>query len=805
MILKQPEFEQRFKNVCKKVGGVRSPKIHQVCFLITLPIATFGTVISLNTAQAQEVSADGTLSTTVTKSADGLNFTINDGNKVGGNLFHSFKEFSVPTNGSAVFQNGLDVQNIIGRVTGGLRSDINGLIQAQGSANLFLINPAGIVFGQNARLDIGGSFFGTTANSLLFDGGVEFSATDLQTPPVLSVNIPVGLRFRDNPGEIRVQGAGSNLSFDSVGFTFTRESTPDGLAVKPGKTLALVGGGVTLEGGNLIADAGRIEVGSVAGSSLVKLIPADKGWRLGYEGVSFRDILLSQKASIDTSSNAGAGDIQVQGRNVKVRDGSAIYAFTGSQTGGIVSVNASDTLEVTGTGVSKKGLVPSTLYTAVSPDGSGTGGNLILRSRHLIARSGAQIGSDTYGLGTAGRTIVNASESVTLNGISEDGIITTALGTVVQSGASGEGANLTVETQRLRVEDGAQLVTFTLSNGTAATIDVKASEFVEVSGTVNGIGSAISSRAFPDTTGNGGIINLETPKLIVRDGAVITASGEGTGNAGDISVKSRSILLSNQAGIKATAELGNGGNIYLNVRDYLLMRRQGYISATAKIGNGGNIFINNLPNYRGFVIAKPSGNNDITANALTGQGGNVIINSNRIFGLVRRTWAELARLSPDLDPKNIPTSDITAVSIQNPSLSGTVTLNSPEVDPNRGLVELPETVIASTQQIAQNPCQQGFSNEFVITGRGGLPPSPNEILNSNNTRVDLVEPVAMRSGGVGEGRSGGSRKNASVSKPIVPAQGWVLNDKGEVVLTAYNPTSSESQRYWGTSAACPAR
>ncbi|MDY6902595.1 MAG: filamentous hemagglutinin N-terminal domain-containing protein, partial [Cyanobacteriota bacterium] len=123
---------------------------------------------------SSQVTSDGTTNTTVNQS--GNNFNIINGIKKGNNLFHSFKEFSIPTRDSVTFQNSNAIENIINRVTGGNISNIDGLIKSSGNANLFLINPAGIVFGKNASLDIGGSFFGSTAESILFEDGFEFSA-----------------------------------------------------------------------------------------------------------------------------------------------------------------------------------------------------------------------------------------------------------------------------------------------------------------------------------------------------------------------------------------------------------------------------------------------------------------------------------------------------------------------------------------------------------------------------------------------------------------------------------------------------
>jgi filamentous hemagglutinin family protein len=772
-------------------------------FLPTLIILTF---VGEASAQIIPDNSLGTENSVVT--SDVINNVPSDridgGARRGSNLFHSFQQFNIGEGRGAYFSNPNGIANILTRVTGGNPSNILGRLGVLGNANLFLLNPKGIFFGANASLDLGGSFLASTADSLVFDNNFEFSASNPQAPPQLAVNIPIGLRFRDNPGTISVQGPGNNLQFNPEFLEFSSNSTPSGLAVQPGKTLALVGGDVNLEGGNLLADGGRIEVGSVDSSSFVSITPIDKGWQLGYTNVpAFRDISLTQKASIDSSSEAGAGEIQVQGRNIKLTDGSAIFAFTGSQPGGTVSVNAADTLEVSG--ISTNDSVPSTIYTAVSPRGSGTGSNLTIQAKQIIASGGAQIGADTYGAGAAGNVVVKASDLVEIQGtvVIDNAFppVPSAIGTIAQASSTGPGTKLTLETRQLKITDGGQLITGTISTGKAATLDITASESTEISGE----GSAISSVVLgEETTGDGGTVILKTPKLSIRDQAKIIVDGQGTGNAGEVRVTSDTIRLQNQGSITAQASSGNGGDIYLDVQDYLFMSGESFISTEAIDGNGGNIYINTLTNNRGFIVAQPFGNNDIIANADQGQGGKVVINSNGIFGLFVRTRQDWERLRPqDLDPRKQPTSDITAISRQNASLSGTVQLNTIDVDPSQALVELPDNLPDPRDQIAQNPCQRGIGSEFTITGRGGFPPSPHEVLTGDNIYVDLVKPATPRQ----------NSQSANIHQPktfpiarhdIIPAQGWIFNNKGEVVLTAYNPTGNIPQRNSTTTVACPA-
>ncbi|WP_337884692.1 S-layer family protein [Fischerella thermalis] len=792
-------------------------------------------LVKTDLIQAQ-VTSDGTLSTQVT-TTDNLDFTITNGNKVGSNLFHSFRVFSVPTGGSASFANDLDVKNIINRVTGDSISNIDGQIKTNGSANLFLINPNGIVFGPNASLNINGSFVASTAHSINFADGTQFSATNLETTPLLTVNLPIGLQFGQVAQPIQVEG--SNLR------------------VLPGQTLAILGGDVSVKGSRLFAPAGRIDIGSVVPNSLVNLTPIVEGWALGYDGVqNFQDMQISQAAKILTDGK-GSGTIQLHGRNIAitgaslvrgvnlgekpgqslivkasesveisgfsqdstsqlitlalgngsagditiatkrliVRDGGLIETSTiGSAPGGDLAVDASESVEVVG-GV---GSFSSLSVRTISLDkNAGDAGTVHISTKNLILRDGGQISTSTLGAGNGGTVKIDASESVEASGlISVPGndlinTINFPSGLVSETRNSrpfftaptGKGGDIIINTQRLIVKDGASISVAAVngSRGQAGTLDINASDFVSVSGSAidrnnQPVPSTLLARS--EGPGSAGDLRINTEKLTVKNGAEINANSQGSGRAGNLNITADNLLLDNQGKLTANTT-GGQGNINLDSGTLILRRGSGITTnATGNNVTGGNINIDT-----DNLVAVPQENSDITANSQDFRGGNVTINARAIFGTQFRQ-------------QPTPLSDITATGA-NSQLNGNVQINIPDVDPSSGLVELSNIPIDRTQQIAQAcPADQG--NKFIITGRGGLPYLPNEAIRTQNTvplpwvRLDHRQ-VTTR---------GESLPKPSLPNQIVEATGWVVNKSGEVVLVAANTTPVSS---WSTPAVCARR
>ena len=604
---------------------------------LSLPLLSFICCLLVNlgaTASAQIVGDNTLPNNSAPLTIDNMT-RISGGTTAGTNLFHSFEQFSLSVGNTAWFDNASTIENIIGRVTGDSISNIDGLIRANGTANLFLINPNGIVFGENSALDIGGSFVGSTADSLKFADGNEFSAVDPQAPPLLTVNIPVGLQYGNNNGDLVVQGSGNQLQFNP-NFTVDRSSRPTGLEVDQGKTLALVGGNVFLDGGNLTADAGGIKLGSVADHEFVPFGLTESGLNFDYTEVSnFKNINLANASSLEVSGN-GAGNVQVQGKEVIITDGSAILADTlGDSDGGKLQINASELLEVAGTSLDLPFI--SRLSTDVVPGATGNSGDIELNSANLTISDGAQVISSSYGDGNTGNIKVNADYVKLLRGsdiLDSSGLFTLVFG-------KGNGGDIDIDANNILVSGGAQAATITFADGHGGDLFAKANQIELIGTSGGGKPSSLLANVEFEASGNGGKLNIETGFLSITGGAQVSVTTFGNGNAGILDVKAEEIELigsssqGSPSGLFSTVEsdeefeaIGNGGQIKVEVNKLNIVDGAQIAATTFAVGSGGSINLEaNEIELSGGADKTPSGLFTAVAPSAEGDGGKLAIDT----------------------------------------------------------------------------------------------------------------------------------------------------------------------------------
>jgi filamentous hemagglutinin family protein len=594
------------------------PKIILLFFFSLFPLAASAQAKPLLAETSiiflAQVTVDGTTSTTVTPTDTGVR--IENGNREGGNLFHSFDRFSIPTGTEAYFNNPSDLVNIFSRVTGSEISQIDGLIRANGGANLFLINPAGIVFGEGAKLQLGGSFYGSTADSIAFSNG-EFSAIDLNNPPLITINAPIGLNFRDNPQPIINRSVADNV----------------GLQVNTGETLGLIGGEIEIVGNgivlgednplnNITAPGATVWLGGLAEAGTVSVeenlisLP-DNGTRA--------NVTFANGAKVDVASDS-SGEINVIGNNIRLTEASQLIGGIAKNSGTIESQAGDITIDATGAiELSQE----SSIENRVNLNAIGNSGDIDITGSSLSLTDGGRLSTSTFARGNAGDIAVDITGAVILDGVAASGQRSRMASGIASTGR-GEGGNLTVNAGSLSLIDGALLNTRTDGSGNAGNINIIVEGTIALDGiAANDKESSISSGIGQLARGEGGNITLDADLVSIKNGALIfnQIATDGSGNTGDIKITANSLTLENKAFLSSeTFGQGNAGQITINSRDNVAVdSNSGILSSVASIiakGDGGGIEITttNLTLTNG---------GQINANTIgRGDAGKISINAN---------------------------------------------------------------------------------------------------------------------------------------------------------------------------------
>jgi filamentous hemagglutinin family protein len=527
-------------------------------------------IITLSTTA--QITTDGTLGPRLNLPGPDYQIKPNLGQQLGDNLFHSFQEFNLQSHESASFSGPDSVNNVISRVTGGNPSVMDGLLRStMPNADMYFLNPYGIMFGPNAKLDVQGSFHASTADYLRLQDEGQFNARQPSNSLLTVAPIEAFGFLTNTPAAITTQD--SNLS------------------VPANQTLSLIGGELRLNGespiqfdknnfaaafarAKLAATGGRINLGSVASTG--EVIPRESGLDLNGKGGKIR----ADKTLIEASGRGG-GKVFIRGGQF-VMENATIQANTqGDVNAKGIDMRLTESINIRG---------------------------------DLLA-----VLTDTYGRGDAGHlVIITPHFQVT--------------GSILKASSFGQGdsGKIDIEAKQVFLKDGGRIENSTFVSGKGGDTNIKAEEIVDISGwregnmIINGLNYINFASEIVNTTrgsGNAGSLTIVTKHLEINGGGLATDSAVvdriEAGSAGDITINAHTANLTEGAMIFTTLR-GNGqkgGNINLIITDTLSLAGQ---RPTSFIGPLGHDF-GRMPT----IISSAA----FLDNQSTSQGGDIFISA----------------------------------------------------------------------------------------------------------------------------------------------------------------------------------
>lgn len=581
------------------------------------------TVLLTQSPLYAEIILDGTLG--FKEALTGPNYLLDAklGKQAGANLFHSFSEFNLNADESITFAGPENINNIITRVTGGNPSNINGrLYSTISNADIYFLNPFGVVFGPNATLNIPGSFHVSTADILYLQDGGKFNATEPNNS-LLTSAAPSAFGFlTHSAADLSIQGSK--------------------LAIPSRNTVSIIGGQVKIDQAQVEASSGRLNLASIVGEG--KVVPEVDG----LISVGERGNLAVTDSQFNVSGEAG-GTIYIQAGRF-VLDNSAVAAETlgaengheinlnvtnlaairggylssstsGSGNGGNINIQATD--EIKFSGENDHGLISGIFAESQSQvddnrdENTGNSGNILLTGNQLNVTDGALITTSSYSTNKGGDILITANNTVNISGEAtsknednSDRVSSILAEMYTKNKNPQRGGMIDIRARNLQVTEGGTISSSSFGTAAGGNINLKIIDDVVVSGASSqGVSSQIAASAWgmmtTNTGGNAGDLRLEAKKLTINRGAQIQAATFGTGKGGSIYIGVEDTVISGflyspsrtiYSGIFTTSIKGNAGNIVLETAE-LNLEQGGRITAqTLGSGTAGNIFIKAMKN-----------------------------------------------------------------------------------------------------------------------------------------------------------------------------------------------------------------
>ncbi len=574
------------------------------------------------------------------------------GRLAGGNLFHSFLEFDLVSGESITFTAGINVDTILARITGGNVSFINGIITTTTpGVDLYLINPAGIIFGQSAVFDGAASLAITTADHVLLDDGGRFDATDPAGSLLTAGRVETYGFAASAPSTISLIGAEITLAADADltvaggAIDFERAALAASGAVtvvsvhSPGE-VTITNDGTTTVAAPQITDFGDIRLtnqstvivdGSAGGRVLIygrDLVMAESAIRAEHvRNGADSDLRLTLTGLLDLHHQSAVatatfgigtgGDIHINAADIVVTGGAAIVSFTeGAGDAGAIFIDAASLL-IDGESLGIDTGVVS--FTTIVDDGGGAGPIAIVANQVTLLDDGKITGT-TFGAG-AGADIAVTAESITINGTFNTGIFADT----VAAESGGGGGAIAITATNLDLLNGGTVRTTSFGSGDSGNISVTADN-IFMSTTDFGLGAGIFSQLLNDIPeSSGGTITIDADTLTMEEGARISVFNSGSGTTGSLDIDVATLTMDFARIEGTTRGDGNGGSLMIIADTIQMENSSDIISLTEAGGDGGNISI---------VAAGPvdilSGSALNASTSGTGDGGVITIHAQSV-------------------------------------------------------------------------------------------------------------------------------------------------------------------------------
>jgi filamentous hemagglutinin family protein len=591
------------------------------------------------------IALDGSFGTSGALPGPNYMIQASFGKTVGNNLFQSFNQFNLISSESATFAGPANIHNIVSRVTGGSPSSIDGQVNSdiQG-ANLFFINPFGVVFGQHAQISVSGSVAISTAHYLKMADGGRFNASlgggdNLTSAPISAFGF-----LNSNPAAVSMANATLNAA--------------------PGQSFSVIAGDITLNGTQLSAPGGNVALFSARATGEV-------AYDVSAPSAHFRDSTLAdfgnitiQGSKVAIDSVQGGGKIAMQGGQVLITDSTTVSSSNqGSNVGGDIELTA-DALSVlngalvvaqtVSSGDGGNVSVQSTDLTIAGDNGvrnssirsnatSGTGnaGSLIVNTTNLSLTNGGTLNGNTTSAGRGAPITVNAENAI----MSDPGTLDLASGifeSVISATGNASDVNVNI-TGTLTILNGGAISDTTFAAGNGGNLNVHAGSLTIDGSGVPGIFTGIATDSNLGATGNAGDLTIAVDQALnIVGGAEIISGTFSSGKGGNLNVHAGSLSIDGSAapglftGISAdtvSGATGDAGNLTVTVDHALNIVGGGEIAArTFTNGNGGNIDV-----HAGSLSIDGSGSFDtgIFASAFSsGNAGNLMITVDQAMSIV---------------------------------------------------------------------------------------------------------------------------------------------------------------------------